>query len=77
LGREVQALDNERYEIGSKMKNNKLNGTAKWIIIIIAIGTIAYNTIATHVISKNDIKHLQEDVTEIKKLLIDHITMHK
>ena len=55
-------------------KSNKLNGYAKWIIIILAIATIAYNTVATHVIAKNDIKHLQKDVTEIKTLLLNHIT---
>lgn len=51
----------------------KFNGTAKWIIVILATATIAYNSIATHVIAKNEIKHLQRDVQEIKKLLLDHI----
>lgn len=50
-----------------------INGYAKWIVIILAIATIAYNSIATHVIAKNEIKHLQEDVREIKDLLIQHI----
>ena len=52
----------------------KSNGTAKWITIAIAILILLYNSIATHVIAKNDIKHLQKDVTEIKALLLDHIT---
>jgi len=63
---------------------NKLNGTAKWIIIIIAIGTIVYNTIATHVIAKNEMKHviktvekLDKKVDGLSKLLIDHIIKDK
>jgi len=50
-----------------------LNGYAKWIIVILATATIAYNTIATHIIAKNEIKHLREDVQEIKTLLLNHI----
>lgn len=42
------------------MKNNKINGIAKWIVVGLAIATIAYNTIVAHVISRNDIKHLQQ-----------------
>ena len=39
---------------------------AEWIAIIIAIGTVLYNTIVTHVVLKNDVKHLVKDVEEIK-----------
>lgn len=42
------------------MKNKKLNGLLKWIVVGLAIATIAYNTIVSHVISRNDIKHLQQ-----------------
>ena len=61
-------------------KSKKLNGSTKWIIIILAIlniATVGYNSVATHVIAKNDIQHLQKDVTEMKALLIEHITQHK
>lgn len=58
-------------------KSKKLNGYARWATVILAIVVIAYNSVATHVIAKNDIKHLQKDVTEIKTLLIEHITQHK
>ena len=47
--------------------NKKLNGYAKWIIIIIAVGTILYNTVVTHTIVRNDVKHLQQDVAEVKQ----------
>ena len=62
----------------------KLNGTAKWIIVILAIATIAYNTVATHVIAKNEIKHVILNQTRIEKkvdnlsdLIIDHIRRGK
>jgi len=42
---------------------------AQWIMIIIAIGTIVYNTIITRAILKNDIKHLGIDVQAIKSRL--------
>ncbi|GAG96066.1 unnamed protein product, partial [marine sediment metagenome] len=32
------------------MKNSKLNGLARWIVLGLAIATIAYNTIVAHVI---------------------------
>ena len=52
------------------MKNNSL---AKWIVIGLAIATIAYNTVVSHVISRNDIKHLQQaDVrieTKVDKII--------
>lgn len=53
------------------MKNKKLNGLAKWILVGLAIATIAYNTIVAHVISKNEIKHLQRDMQEVKLELRD------
>lgn len=54
------------------MKNN---GLAKWIIIGLAIATIAYNTIVAHVISKNDIKHLQQADVRIEAK-IDRVIEH-
>ena len=51
----------------------KLNGTASWILAIIALAVIVYNTVAVHVIVKNEVKHLQADVVEIKTLLLDHL----
>lgn len=50
-------------------KNNGI--LARWIIVILAILTIAYNTIATHVISKNEIRHLQNDMQEVKQEVRD------
>ncbi len=62
------------------MANNKLNGYARWITIIIAIGVIAYNTVATHVIAKNEMKHLIKAVEKLdakvanfSDRLLDHI----
>ena len=51
------------------MKNKKLNGLAKWIIVAIAIGGLIFNTAILY----NDVKHLKADVTEIKAMLIEHL----
>ena len=54
-------------------KNNGI--LAKWIIVAIAIATIAYNTIVAHIISKNDIEHLQQ--TDIRiEAKVDRIIEH-
>lgn len=50
-------------------KNNRLNGLAKWIIVAIAVGGLIFNTAVIY----NDVKHLKEDVKEIKAMLIKHI----
>lgn len=42
---------------------------AQWILVTIAIAGLIYNTIVTHVIMKNDLKHLKEDVAENKDYL--------
>lgn len=47
----------------------KLN--AKWVSVAIVILVILYNTIVTHVILRNDVQHLQQDVTEFKQDLRD------
>jgi len=39
--------------------------TAQWILAIVAIAAVIYNTIVTHVIMRNDIKHLKEDNSKI------------
>lgn len=41
----------------------------QWIIAVIAIGTLIYNSVVTHAFLRNDIKHLKEDMIEIKKQL--------
>ena len=51
----------------------KPNGTTSWIMVVFASAALIYNSIAVHVIAKNEIKHLQADVVEIKKMLFDHI----
>ena len=48
------------------MINNKLNGLGKWILIAIAILTIAYNTIVTHAIKFNDFEHQKTAFAEFK-----------
>jgi len=66
--------------------NTRFNGYAKWITTAIAIIVLAFNTIlaysnhiATAALVKNEIKHLQKDVGEIKidisdiqKYLLEH-----
>ena len=51
----------------------KPNGKASWIMVVVAVLVLAYNTVAVHVIAKNDIKHIQADVKEIKSLLFQHL----
>lgn len=46
---------------------NKYNGLAKWFIVALAIGTIAYNSIVTHVIMKNDLKHFEKRLIKIEQ----------
>lgn len=58
------------------MKKN-INGYAKWILVVLAILTIAYNSVATHVIAKNEVKHLRMSVDKIETLLIEHLIKHK
>jgi len=45
----------------------KYNGLAKWAAILIALAAIAYNAIDTRAILKNDVKHIQSDIVEIKQ----------
>ena len=51
--------------------NNKLNGRVKLALAIIAILTLLYNTIATHVVARNDIKHLQKTVERLEERVDD------
>ncbi len=44
---------------------------AKWILVVIAVVTVIYNTIVTHAFLKNDVKHLVEDMAEVKKQVWD------
>lgn len=37
----------------------------QWVLIIVMIMTVVYNTIVTHAILKNDVKHLKEDVNRM------------
>ena len=45
----------------------KLNDVAKWVLIALAILTIAYNTVVTHAVVRNDVKHLQQDVVRVEQ----------
>ena len=49
---------------------------AQWILAIIALAVVVYNTIITHVVLKNDVRHLAADIKETKdelKKLIFHL----
>lgn len=50
-----------------RQRLNRLNGTAKWVLVAFAVATVAYNTVVTHTIVRNDVKHLQADVVEVKE----------
>ena len=47
-------------------KNHRLNGLAKWIIVALVLGGIAYDIINTRAMRTNDIKHLQKDNIRIE-----------
>ena len=49
------------------MAKNKTSDLAKWVIVAMAVGGLIYNVIVTHTILKNDVKHIQADMTEIKQ----------
>lgn len=49
----------------------KLNGLAKWIMVALAVGTIFYNTLVTHIVLKNDVKHLKADVDRVIMWIFD------
>ena len=43
------------------------NNTTQWImILIILLGTV-YNAVISRTILKNDVKHIAEDITEVKQ----------
>jgi len=42
---------------------------ARWILAILAVGGVIYNTIVTHVILKNDVKHLRKDFEDFEKVV--------
>lgn len=43
----------------------------QWILTGLALAAIIYNTIVTHVILKNDVKHLKEGLREVKQEMRD------
>lgn len=49
------------------MNAKKLNDLAKWIVIVLAVAAVFYNTVATTVIARNEIKHLTEKVTKVEE----------
>ncbi|GAH36455.1 unnamed protein product [marine sediment metagenome] len=44
---------------------------AQWILTVIAIAAVFYNTVVTHIILKNDVKHLKENVDRIMVWIFD------
>jgi len=38
----------------------------EWVLASLAIGGVVYNTIVTHVVLKNDVKHLRKDLEDFK-----------
>lgn len=57
------------------MKNKKINGLAKWIVLALILLGIAYDIINTRAMRANDIKHLQKDVIRIEAK-VDRIIEH-
>jgi len=47
----------------------------QYILPVLAIIAVLYNTIVTHVVLKNDVKHLAADNKEIKEKL-DKVIFH-
>lgn len=50
-----------------KKMSKKLNGYARWIIVVLALTGIAYNAVVSRVIVQNDLKHLTERVMRIEQ----------
>lgn len=48
---------------------------AQWILTGVALAAIIYNTIVTHVVLKNDVKHLAAGQKELKDKL-DKLIFH-
>jgi len=48
------------------MAKNNHNGLAKWVAIIIVLATMVYGIIDTRAILRNDVKHIQDDILEVK-----------
>jgi len=48
------------------MSKNNHNGLAKWVAIIIVLAKIVYSIIDTRAILQNDVKHIQDDILEVK-----------
>lgn len=52
-----------------------MDDLARWILVGLAVGGVIYNTIVTHAVLKNDIKHLRNEFehfkTEIKQEIRD------
>lgn len=46
---------------------------AKWILVGLAVGGVLYNTIVTHVVLKNDVKHLRNAFEEFKEVVRQEI----
>jgi len=58
----------------------KINGTTSWIMVIIAVLVLAYNTVSVHIIAQNEMKHVIKSVERLHvringltELLIEHI----
>lgn len=49
------------------MKNSKINGLARWIIVALALGGILFNTAILY----NDVKHLKKQMQEVKQEIRD------
>jgi hypothetical protein len=52
----------------------KLNGIAKWIIVALALGTVAFNSGVTY----NHVRHLSKDLAKLElKVEEMHEALHK
>ena len=49
------------------MKNNRVNSLAKWVIVVLALGGILFNTAILY----NDVKHLKKQMQEVKQEIRD------
>ncbi len=51
----------------------KLNGTATWILVFIALAALTYKSISVQAVAMNDIKYIQSDIKEIKEILFKYV----
>ena len=51
------------------LTHTKLGDLRAWVVVIIALGGIAYNAITSRAIQKNELKHIGKNIQTIERRL--------